>query len=76
MRSQCQSLRGLVNDWFGKGERFRVTRPDRSQAMPWRVVQVEVSRVSGTLAIVFFRHGDGSWCVYPPRVVQPMMGCA
>jgi hypothetical protein len=71
MNSQCTSLRALVNDWFGQGERFRVTRPDRSRTMPWRVVRVEVLRSSGALAIVFFRHGDGSWCVYPPPMLRP-----
>lgn len=73
MSSQCKSLRVLIKDWFGNGGHFRVTRPDRSKSMPWRVVRVEVARTSGTFAIVFFRHDDGSWCVYPPSVVQPTL---
>ncbi|TCK88056.1 hypothetical protein B0G74_6215 [Paraburkholderia sp. BL9I2N2] len=73
MSSQCKSLRFLVNDWFGSDENFRVTRPARSRKMPWRVVRIEVMRSFGTFAIVFFRHGDGSWCVYPPSAVQPTM---
>ena len=71
MSGQRTSLRALVNDWFGNGENLSVTRPGRSTKMPWRAVQVEVARSSGTLAIVFFRHHDGSWCVYPPPIVRP-----
>jgi hypothetical protein len=61
MRSQTTSLRFLVNDWFGKGETFRVTRPVRSRQRPWRAVRVEVLNSPAAFAIVFFRHGDGSW---------------
>ncbi|RDV00933.1 hypothetical protein DWV00_01060 [Trinickia dinghuensis] len=71
MSGGSKSLRGLVTDWFGNGENLRVTRPDRSRKMPWRAVRIEVARSSGMLAIVFFRHDDGSWCVYPPSTVQP-----
>lgn len=73
MRSQTTSLRFLVNDWFGKDENFRVSRPVRSPERPWRAVRVEVMRSSAALAIIFFRHGDGSWCVYPPASVPQAM---
>lgn len=73
MSGQCKSLRVLVKDWFGNSGHFRVTRPYRSTTMPRRIVRVEVARPSGTLALVFFRHDDGSWCVYPPPIVQPAM---
>ncbi|WP_118178413.1 hypothetical protein [Paraburkholderia phosphatilytica] len=73
MSSHCRSLRVLVNEWLGNAQHFRVTRPDRSKTMPWRAVRVEVSRSSGPLALVFFRHRDGSWCLYPPAAVQPAM---
>ncbi|WP_321798299.1 hypothetical protein [Caballeronia sp. J97] len=73
MRSQTTSLKFFVNDWFGKDETFRVTRPVRSRERPWRAVRVEVMRSSATFALFFFQHGDGSWCVYPPAAVQPSM---
>jgi hypothetical protein len=73
MSNQFKSLRELVNDWFGHVERFRVSRPRAAKTMPCRVVKVEVTRASGTLALMFFRHGDGSWCVYPPSAIQPAM---
>ncbi|WP_284507532.1 hypothetical protein [Caballeronia sp. AZ7_KS35] len=34
--------------------------------MPWGAVRIEVTLSTTACAIVFFRHGDGSWCVYPP----------
>ncbi|OYD60215.1 UNVERIFIED_ORG: hypothetical protein BDU10_9558 [Burkholderia sp. CF145] len=73
MASNGKSLRVLVNDWFGEAGQLRITRPGRSRHLPWRVVKVETSRMSGTFGIVFFRHHDGSWCVYPPSTVGPSM---
>ncbi|MFM0505942.1 hypothetical protein [Paraburkholderia caffeinilytica] len=26
------------------------------------------------MALVFFRHDDGSWCVFPPAPTRPAMG--
>jgi hypothetical protein len=34
---------------------------------------VEADRPSGTLAFVFFRHDEGSWCVFPPEYKRPTM---
>ncbi len=73
MSSECKSLRGLIKDWFGDVERFRVTRPECARQMPWRAVKIEVLRSSGPFEIVFFKHDDGSWWVYPPPVIQPTM---
>ena len=73
MSGECKSLRVFIEDWFGSGELFTITRPDRAKTLPCRAVKVEVARSSGPLAIVFFRHSDGSWCVYPPRIVRPTM---
>jgi hypothetical protein len=28
------------------------------------------------MEIVFFRHDDGSWCVFPPAPRRPAMGAA
>ncbi|WP_235205654.1 hypothetical protein [Cupriavidus sp. SK-4] len=38
----------------------------RDDASPRGYVQVEVERPSGALCLMFFRHADGSWCVFPP----------
>ncbi|WP_162068857.1 hypothetical protein [Burkholderia sp. THE68] len=71
MRQPTTSLRYLVHDWLGAVESMRVSRPARSQRMPWRAVRIEVARSSAAFAIVFFRHGDGSWCIYPPATFPP-----
>jgi hypothetical protein len=73
MSSQQKSLRTLVHDWFGAAGNLQVTRLERSCGMPWRAVRVEMQRSSGPFAIVFFRHDDASWCVYPPPALRPTM---
>lgn len=37
---------------------------------------VEATRERGKPAIVFFRHDDGSWCVFPPAPCSPVMDAA
>ncbi|WP_250469752.1 hypothetical protein [Caballeronia sp. GAFFF2] len=73
MSKQMTSLRHLVHDWLGQIDGIQVSRAARSVNMPWRAVRIEVMRRSTRFAIVFFRHGDGSWCVYPPNIVVPAM---
>nr|WP_245004917.1 hypothetical protein [Paraburkholderia sacchari] len=67
------SLRSLVEKWLGPAtaQALRVTRFSRSCARPWRYVCVEMTRSSGDVALVFFRHDDGSWCVFPPMAARP-----
>ncbi len=70
-----RSLRGLVDKWIGlsalaRGRVFRVSRKDALEA---RCVCVEVRRASGPLSLMFFQHGDGSWCVFPPAVNRPTL---
>ncbi|WP_234825198.1 hypothetical protein [Cupriavidus necator] len=38
----------------------------RDDAYQRGYVQVEVEQASGALSLLFFRHADGSWCVFPP----------
>jgi hypothetical protein len=69
MRTVDRSLHVQVEKWLGSVSSLqtRVTRFSRSAQNPWRCVRVEALRGSGTLSIVFFRHDDGSWCVFPPQ---------
>ncbi|MDR5795096.1 hypothetical protein QCE49_17125 [Caballeronia sp. LZ008] len=66
MSEQRKSLRFLMHDWLGRAGNIRISRAARSRAMPWRAVRIEIMVASEAFAIVFFRHDDGSWCVYPP----------
>lgn len=73
-----RSLRFQVEKWLGSASssQTRVTRFSRSRQNPWRCVRVEALRTSGTLSIVFFRHDDGSWRVFPPQGHRPTMNVA
>ena len=75
MSSRGRSLRLLVERWIGTDDanHARVTRLARGARGPWRWVCVEVPRASGALRIMFFRHNDGSWFVYPPENPRPVM---
>lgn len=78
MIGQQKSLRRVVESWLGPhdAEHFRVTRSSHTRRKLCRYVLVEVTHQEGTLAIVFFRHADGSWCVFPPPPRRPVMGGA
>jgi hypothetical protein len=78
MRTRQTLLRGLVEKWLGPDPegRARVTRFNASTNHPWRYVRVELTRRSGDLSIIFFRHDDGSWCLFPPEKKRPAMSVA
>ncbi len=73
-----RSLRHVVESWLGpqSAQGIRVTRFSHTRSKLWRYVCVEAVRERGTLAIVFFRHDDGSWCVFPPAPRRLAMGPA
>jgi hypothetical protein len=70
------SLRLLVEKWFGSTPTMpvRVTRFGRLPSTRRRYVCVEIFRPTGTLAIYFFLHDDGTWWVFPPEIKRPAMG--
>ncbi len=68
MNGTGSSLRMQVDKWLAPS-RFvpaRVVRFSRMPAQRRRFVCVEAAHPAGTIAIFFFRHDDGSWCVFPP----------
>lgn len=67
MGTGAMSLRGLMAKWLGPdgSTTARITRM-RDAARHHGYVQVEVEHSSGVLSLLFFRHADGSWCVFPP----------
>jgi len=75
MISDRTTLHGLVDKWLGPTEAApaRVVRLSRKGVNVTRCVRVEVRRPSGLLSVLFFRHGDGSWWVFPPAQNRPSM---
>jgi hypothetical protein len=78
MAVQEKSLRHVVESWLGAlaAGHFRVTRFRHTGRRRCRHVCVEATRNERTLSIVFFRHHDGSWCVFPPAPRTLSMGAA
>jgi hypothetical protein len=73
MNARERSLRLSVKKWFQSTPAMPVQVFDFVRVMPGRAryVRVGVVRPHGTLAIVFFRHSEGSWNVYPPDTRGP-----
>jgi hypothetical protein len=70
-----KSLHYVVEKWLAPVPpvRIRVVQFGRMRADGSRYVHVEASAPAGSRAIFFFRHDDGCWCVFPPRIAQPSM---
>ncbi|MGO4326356.1 hypothetical protein AB4Z48_12265 [Cupriavidus sp. 2TAF22] len=64
MRPDITTLHSIVAKWIAPAEGLplRVARFGRTHA--GHVPYVCVQRAADML--FFFRHGDGSWCVFPP----------
>jgi hypothetical protein len=75
MNTREKSLRLLVEKWFAPTAAMpvRITEFSRTCTNQKRYVRVEALRPTGMLRIFFFRHDDGSWCVFPPQTVRPAM---
>lgn len=75
MSRRTSSLHRLVDKWFGPSlaTPLRVVRVKNSGAQRSRCICVEGQRPLGRLSILFFRHGDGTWRVFPPSNSGPSM---
>ncbi|MGF6851481.1 hypothetical protein [Paraburkholderia sp. CI3] len=71
------SLHWLVDKWLAPTPSMpaRVTRFGRMPSNQRRYVRVETRRPEGPLAIYFFLHDDGVWCVFPPADEGPTLKC-
>lgn len=75
MRTDEKPLRALVDKWLGPGAAMTVRVMEFSRT-PWdqrRYVRVGAFAQEGSFSIVFFRHDDGSWNVFPPKINVPTM---
>jgi hypothetical protein len=63
-----QSLRWQVEKWLAPAPAtpIHVTRLGHPGRGGRHCVRVETSSPAGVRALFFFRHDDGSWCVFPP----------
>lgn len=71
--SHERSLRYQVEKWLAPGLAMpiHVTRFSRTGCNGRRYVCVETLSPAGTRSLFFFRHGDGSWYVFPPAADGP-----
>jgi hypothetical protein len=69
------SLRRLIDKWLGHcaSGTVRVTEFSRTASSRNRYVRVGGGSSENHWSLIFFRHGDGSWKVYPPRAHVPAM---
>jgi hypothetical protein len=75
MGSGKMCLRSLVAKWFGHSAvvAVRVMEFGRTPSDRRRYVRIGVIRPDEGLTIVFFRHDDGSWNVFPAKASTPAM---
>nr|WP_251031688.1 hypothetical protein [Paraburkholderia strydomiana] len=75
MDSGSTSLRWLVEKWLQPtpAAPARVVRMKHGRKRSTRCVRVEVRRSWDVFSVFFFRHEDGSWCVFPPHADRPAM---
>jgi hypothetical protein len=69
------SLRSQVEKWLwtSSGQRNRIIRFTRTRGARGRYIQIEIAHGSHLCTLFLFRHGDGSWCVFPPSDEHPRM---
>ncbi|MEX3633504.1 hypothetical protein [Paraburkholderia sp. BR14320] len=79
MKDTIIPLRALVEKWLAPtgATPAHVVRTGRMAITRARYVRLEGAISSRPLTIVFFRHGNGSWDVFPPVERLPAMsaGC-
>lgn len=69
MTSASKSLHRQIEKWFGADHSAAIRISRTAAASNSRCITV--SRPDNAYTIVFFRHGDGSWQVYPPTRHNP-----
>ena len=75
MNSAGGTLRLLVDKWLRPTPetKVRVIGFGRLPSGRRRYAYVEALRPAGALAMYFFLHEDGRWCVFPPASERPTM---
>ena len=75
MDSGEKCLRTLVDKWFGPSAvvTIRVMEFSRTRTDRRRYVRIGAVCAHKDVTIVFFRHDDGSWNVFPAKTNSPVM---
>jgi len=75
MNAARKSLSMQIHKWFGNAypRTIHITRTSLTNGGRVRCVTVRATQLDNSLAIAFFRHGDGSWQVYPPQAAHQRM---
>ena len=69
-----RSLRAQIEKWFPPSSvtPIQITRLSSHKCLnSGRCVLVKATRSAGSVAIHFFQHRDGSWCVFPQTDERP-----
>jgi hypothetical protein len=76
MDTGTSSLRSVIEKWLSPTPAMpvRVSEFSRTRSDRRRYVRVEAVGPTGMHELFFFRHGDGSWCVFPSQAERPAMG--
>lgn len=76
MNEHRTSLRSLVDKWLAPTPSTPgwVTNFGHIASSHLRYVRLEGGAATAPRAIIFFRHDDGSWYVFPPLQARPAMG--
>lgn len=69
------TLHFLVEKWLAPAPTtpVRVTRFSCTHSSLRRHVRVEALRPEGPVVILFFKHADGTWWLFPPYTERPAM---
>jgi hypothetical protein len=75
MNAARKSLRMQIHKWFGYAcaRTIHITRTSLPNGGHVRCVTVRATQPGNSLVVAFFRHGDGSWQVYPPQAGHQRM---
>jgi hypothetical protein len=75
MHTAEHSLHVAVDKWLAPSAAHpaRVVRLCRSSVTGSRYVCIEAWHPNGPIALVFFKHDDGTWNVFPPALRRPSM---
>jgi len=75
LATAAKSLRVMVENWLAPFPEtpIRVTEFRKRHWTGDCYVRVETQDPSGPVSMLFFRHRNGSWCVFPASPEKPAM---